>query len=220
MGPVAFDGLNLVGDLPFPGLLDDDVPERYPGDDRDRNLDKEDRLPRNQLGQQSAEAGTDCGADRTRADPGGNRAAIVTEGGNHQLQRADDGHGASGRLDRAPGQQGTETGRQAADQAAPGKHGESDRRRTTGAEATGQVGRRYRQQGQHQVEDDQHPGDPGDGRVELTEDLRQGQHDDRGISENQPDRTGKCGGPQVHQYPSSRAYSCLYSLCFSRTFST
>ena len=112
----------------------------------------------------------------------------------------------------------------AAGEAGPGEDRQPERGGTPGADPAREVRRGDRGERHHQVEGDQHPGDRGDAGVELAVDVGQGEDDDRGVGEHEPDgeRQRRQARPRglSHRYPSSRGYSLRYSSCLSSTSST
>ncbi len=164
-----------------------DREDRHRGGNRDRHLDQEDRLPGDQLGEQAA----DCWSQRRPGRPGGRPegrgSALGADRGRQQLQHRGHRQGAAERLHATSRDQSAELVRDGAGETGAGEDREPDRGGAAGADTTREERRRHRGKRHHQVEGDEDPADAGDTGVELAVNIRQGEDDDRGVGQDQPD---------------------------------
>jgi hypothetical protein len=167
------------------------------GEQGDRRLQGEHRLPRERLGQKAAGGGADGPAEHARRRPQADRSAPR---GAAQQQRQRGGHDdrASDPLRRARGDQDVERRRGGACQRGRREAGDRDdvgeppagAQRAAGraGAAAHEPGRADRGQREREVERDQHPRDRGDAGVELAQDRRQRQRHDRRVRQHDPHR--------------------------------
>ena len=152
---------------------------------RDRRLGDEDRAPVEQLRQDAAERGAGGGAGHGGAHPEPAARAAAVEGveGRGQQRR-----GAE-RLERTHDQQQLERVRA---RAADRRGREQQRAGSAGGAVVQRGGQRQRER-QHERVDADHCRDALDGRVELEQQLRQRERDDRRVRERQAGRDGDQG---------------------------
>ncbi len=164
------------------------------GDDRrrgQRRLDGEDRPPVEGLREDTAESGADRGAERSGADPEGDGTPAVTAQLDEQRQRRAEQEGGADSLRDPPaneyleavrqrthdrrGQEDDQTGKRE-----PGRpHSADEEQEPEGADDDGEV------VGGHD------PRDTRNRRLELDEELRQREDDDRRVGEGDRDRDGQ-----------------------------
>ena len=206
--------------LDHPGrrLVPGDGEDRDPGQERDRHLEQEDRLPGDELGQDPADRRAQRGPGRAGDRPDRDRAPFGPDRRRQQLEHRGDRERAAERLHAAGRDQRAELRRGAAGEAGAGEDREPDRGGPSGADPAGEMRGGHGGERHHEVERDQDPGDAGDAGADFAVDLRQGQNDHRGVGQDEADRDGErrhARAPRslnaTHslraQYPSSWAYS-------------
>ena len=157
---------------------------RRHGQHGDRHLHHEDRLPRERLREQPTRDRTGGRADHTGRDPGGDPAALAVHR-DQQLEAPDQRQRATERLHAPSRDQHLDRLRHRAPRRGAGEHRDADRAEDPRVSPREAHRRRHRDEPQHEVERDQHPGDLRDGRVEVPEDVGQRQRHHRGVREHQ-----------------------------------
>ena len=152
----------------------------------DRQLNEEDRLPAQELGEQAAGGGADREADDSRRSPHGRRVAVGAARAREQLDRGGDHRRAAERLHAARCDQNADRGRHGADERCAREQHET-RRPDPWSHAPREPRGGQDRERQHQVERRQDPRDAEHGRIELPQDVGQRQRHDRRVGEHEPD---------------------------------
>jgi len=168
--------------------------EREQADERERRLQHEDRLPAEELRENSSERRPHRRADDPGERPDPSRRGVRARGLGEQIECGDDDRGARDTLDSAQRHEHAERRRERTRQRG---NREEDRRHTEDPDRPPprHGSRRNRSERQRQVERDQRPGERPNLDVELHEDLRQRERDHGRVGQDEPDRESEQGDP-------------------------
>jgi hypothetical protein len=162
---------------------------------RDRRLDEEDRLPVERAGQGAAQRGAQRGREHRGPHPEAPPVvldAVQQREGGHEARRAAE------RLDGAGDEHSREVIGLRAGQAGESEEREAGRPDHADAQRACRAFQRQQRAGQHRGVDPEDRGDALDVRVEVVEELRKGQRDDRGVGQDQARRDGEQQRPGAH----------------------
>ena len=154
---------------------------------RERRLDEKDRAPPEQFGQHAAERRAERGSEH--AGPGPECAAALGRGRKppRERQRPEQEERRPQPLDGAKGVQRPQLGCGRTGERRCEEHAASDQGHPARSEAGAEPDEDERGDGQDEVVGGDDPGDLRDRAVELRQQLRQGENDDRGVGERNPD---------------------------------
>ena len=172
---------------PGGGLMPGDSQNRHRCGEGDRHLDQEDRLPGDQLGEQTPDRRPQGGPRRPSGRPQCRGAALGADRGRQQLEHGRHCQCAADRLHATSRDQRAELIREGAGEPRSGEDREPDSGRAAGANTARQVRGGHGSERHHQVEGNEYPADAGDASVELPIDIGQGEDDDRGVGQDEAD---------------------------------
>ena len=153
---------------------------------RERHLREEDRLPAEQLREDSSGGRPERGAEHARGNPGAERRLVAPLRLREEIECRRDEQRRAERLDAPGAHEHLERGREPARQR---RHGEDDdtHDERLARSPPRDVRSRHGDDREHEVERGEHPRDGRDRDVELPEDLGERERDDGRIGEREPD---------------------------------
>ena len=167
--------------------------------ERERHLREEDRLPAEELREDPAGGRPERRAEHAGGDPDAERALVAALDLREEVERRVTISAApTACTQRAP----TSTSNDGASphaSDAPANTSDADDERLPRPPPRDVRGR-HRDEREHEVERREHPRDRGDRDVELAEDLRERERDDRGVGEREPDAEPeqRCASRRAH----------------------
>ena len=151
---------------------------------RDRHLHHEDRLPREGLGQQPTDHRSARRADHACGHPRSDAAPLAVLG-DQELEAADQGRRPAECLEATGREQYLDRRCRRTPRGGACEHRDTDGTEDPRSRPREQQGHRHRDEPQHEIERDQHPGDLGDRGVQVAQDVGQGERHDRGVRQHQ-----------------------------------